>query len=100
MGIITSWLFSSFVVERLTEGFLKLFPIIDKKKIAEVNIPLLIALIFSLVISFGAGFNLFTIFDIDFHFKYAGEFFSAILMSGGSKVIHDIIGYIEKLKKE
>ncbi len=99
MGLITTWLFLSFTVERLVELVLQLFPILHKRKIRAVDIGLLLSLGFSLVLSYGARLNFFELFDIRFIWPHLGPFFTALFMAGGSSVVHDLTQWVKASKE-
>ncbi len=98
MTLLLAWLFLAFVVERLVEVVLKLFPWFDKKRIIYVDVAMILALAFSLVIAFGANLDFFQMFGIEFAWPYVGPVVAAILMMGGSNLVHDIIKWVEASK--
>lgn len=98
MTLLLAWLFLAFVVERLVEVVLKVFPWFDKKRIVFVDVAMILALAFSLVIAFGANLDFFQMFGIEFAWPYVGPVVAAILMMGGSNLVHDIIKWVEASK--
>ncbi len=98
MDLLTSWLFLSFVVERLTELAIKLVPALSSLDIKKLNIEMTISLIWSLIISFGATLDFFSMFNIAFKWPAVGMILTAILMSGGSNVVHDVVGWVQSKK--
>lgn len=99
MEVITTWLFLSFTVERLVELVLQIFPILHKKKVMAVDIGLLLGLMFSLILSYGARLNFFEVFDIRFVWPELGPFFTALFMAGGSNFVHDITEWVKASKE-
>jgi hypothetical protein len=85
------WLFCAFLVERLVEGTIHVFPFLDKRKVLGCDVTLLLALAYSVVIAYGANFNLFEMFAIPFQWAVFGILAAAILMAGGSSGVHPII---------
>lgn len=100
MDILLTWLFLAFIVERVTELITKMIPILERLKIKYVNIEMTLAFLISLLIAFGANLDFFRMFDIAFTLPYVGIVLSAVFMSGGSNVVHDIIKWIEKSKEK
>lgn len=98
MELVTAWLFLSFVVERLTDVTINLLPFFKKLDIVEVDIEKVIALIYALLITLGANIDLFAMFEIQYELPYVGAILSAILMMGGSNLIHDIVSWINSNK--
>lgn len=99
IGILVVWLFMAFVVERLVEVVLRVFPMFDHKKIGMVNIAMVLTLVFSLVIAFGASLDFFEMFGITFQWPYVGPVVSALLMMGGSSLVHDVIQWVQANKE-
>ena len=99
MGILLVWLFMAFVVEKLVEVVLRIFPFFDHKKIVLVDVALILALTFSLVIAFGANLDFFVMFEIQFQWPYVGPVISALLMMGGSSLVHDVLEWVQSSKE-
>lgn len=98
MDTITVWLFLSFTVERMVELLLAVVPKLDKKQAWGIDVPVLLALALSLVLSFGAHLNFFQIFGIDFEWPVVGMILTAFFMVGGSNVVHDLLGWVNAAK--
>ena len=99
MELIAVWLLLAFVIERLVEVIVKLMPFLKQLNIQEVNIEMFLALAASLVIAFGTELDFFKIFTIEFQYPYVGNVLSALFMSAGSNVVHDIIEWIRATKE-
>lgn len=99
MSGVLVWLFLSFIVERITEWFVKLFPKLEKIKVGAVNVEMLIAFIVSLLLAFSAKLDMFALFDVSMRFEVVGIIASAIFMSGGSNLVHDVIEWVRTSKK-
>jgi len=102
MNVITAWLFLAFVVERVTEAILTIFPILQRlqeQTREEVKIPLIIALLVSIVIAYGAGMDFFQMFKIEFQWPYVGQAISAVIMAMGASPVHDIINWLQTKKE-
>ena len=97
MDILTTWLFLAFVVERVTELALDMFPGIRNwcEKAADM-----LALGLSILLAFGAGLDFFGMFGIPFSIPYVGIILSGFFMSGGTKLVHDIIEWVAGKQKE
>jgi hypothetical protein len=87
------------IVERAIELLLKIFPFIDKKKIAEVDIQLVMALALGELVAFGAGIDLFEIAGIEFMLPYVGCAFAGFFIAGGSTGVHELLQLISKAKE-
>lgn len=100
MTMLVAWVFLAFAVERLVELMLKMFPIVDKTRIAQVDIGMLLSLLFSVVLAFGARLNFFAMFEIEFTWPVVGFILSALFMTGGSQLVHDITGWVTANKEK
>ena len=94
MELMAAWLFMSIIVERLTQVTLEALPFLKGIDIIDVDIEKLIALGYAIVITVGAGLDLFVIFNVAFQWPYVGSIFAAVLIMGGSNYVHDIIGAV------
>lgn len=99
MDTITVWLFLSFTVERMVELLLSVVPKLDKKQVLGVDVPVVLALILSLVLSFGAHLDFFQIFGVDFQWPIVGMVLTAFFMVGGSSALHDLLGWVNASKE-
>ena len=95
MDILTTWLFLAFVVERVTELLLNMFPGI--RDIYE-KAPDILALALSILLALGAGLDFFGMFGIPFSIPYVGIILSGFCMSGGTKLVHDLLEAVSQLK--
>jgi len=100
MDPILAWAFLSIVTERTIEILTKLFPILDDVSIKQLDIKLVIGLVFGLVFAFGAGLDFFSMFSINFQLPYVGAVISAIFIMAGSNYIHDLISALNSIKEE
>ena len=85
------WLFCAVLIERLVEGTVFVFPFLDKRKILGCDVTLLLAFGYSVVVHFGANFNLFEMFNIPFKWAVFGILAAATIAAGGSSGVHGII---------
>lgn len=97
-AMITIFLFLSFLVERLVEWVVRLVPPLADVEIKYVNLQMVLAVLFSLILAFGAKLDFFVMMGIPFFWPYVGIILTAIVMSGGSNFVHDIIGWVEAQK--
>jgi hypothetical protein len=98
MTMLLAWAFLAFAVERLVELVLKMLPFIDKSKISQVDIGMALALLLSSVLAFGANLDFFKMFEIEFSWPYVGPAISALFMTGGSQLVHDITEWVKANK--
>lgn len=98
MELSASILVLAFIVERLVEIITNIFPQLNKIKVEKVNVKMLLTLIISLVVCIGANIDILQLIEVDVNMPYLGNVFSAILMSGGSEILHDIIDWIKANK--
>ena len=97
MDILTTWLFLAFVVERVTELLLNMFPGI---RTLYEKAPDILALTLSILLALGAGLDFFGMFGIPFSIPYVGIILSGFFMSGGTKLVHDIIEWVGGKQQE
>ena len=97
-AMVTILLFFAFLVERLVEWLTKLVPWLDTVQVKQVNLQMVLAVLFSMVLAFGAKLDFFVMMGIEFYWPYAGIILTAIIMSGGSNFVHDIVGWVEAKK--
>ncbi|MGI6642575.1 MAG: hypothetical protein ACOX3V_00930 [Bacillota bacterium] len=90
-GVVALWVFLSFAVERIVEVVLKVLPSIDKRKLLGVEVSIILSFVFSLITAIGASINFFEVFEIHFRWPFVGYVFSALVMTGGSNLLHDIV---------
>lgn len=96
---VALWVFLAFAVERFVEVVLKAIPSLDKRTLLGIEVPVLLSFAFSLVTAIGTGLDFFRMFDISFLWPCVGYVFAALVMTGGSNLIHDIVGWV-KVSKE
>ena len=97
MEVLQLWAVLGFAVERLTELIVKVFPVIEKKEISAVKVPMLISVTIALVISLGTPeLDLFKMLGVEYEFPYVGAVLSGLFMAGGSELIHKIIKKLEE----
>ena len=97
-GLLATWVFLAFAVERLVELVMNIVPALDKRRILGVNVPTLLALVLSLVLAYGAGLDFFTMFGISFKWNPVGPAVSGFFMGGGSNLVHDIVEWVNAKK--
>ena len=98
MDVFMTWLFLSFVVERLSEYAGKLIPAIERLENDFVNTKLFIAFGFSLLFTFGANLDFFKAFEIEFAIPFVGIVLTAVFLSGGSNAVHDLLSVVANIK--
>lgn len=100
MSPLLTFLFLAFVIEKLVEVVLGAIPFFDHKKILLIDVAKVLALIFGLVFAWGASLDFFALFEIPFAWPYVGYAISALIMMGGSSLVHDITEWIAAKKSE
>lgn len=96
MEALQLWLVLGFAVERLTELIVKIFPVIEKKEISAVKVPMLISVAVALVISLGLPeVDFFQMLGVEYNFPYVGAVLSGLFMAGGAELVHKIIKKLE-----
>ncbi len=91
--------FMAFVIERLTQylggvlGF-------DGKKWFGVPASVVVALILSILVTVNCSFNFFVLFEIEGQWVWLGYVLTAIAMSGGSNMWHEIMSTREARKEQ
>ena len=100
MSPLLTFLFLAFVIEKLVEVVFGAIPFFDHKKILLIDVAKVLALIFGLVFAWGAGLDFFALFEIPFAWPYVGFVVSALIMMGGSSLVHDITEWIAAKKSE
>ena len=100
MEPILAWALLAIVTERAIEIISKMFPILNRIKIVELDIKLVLSFIIGLVLVFGAELVFFDMFNIHFIIPYVGQILSAIFVAAGSNYIHDLIGAVNKIRQE
>lgn len=96
---VTAVAFMAFVIERLTQYLGGSFGF-DGKKWFGVPASVWVALILSGVVAVGADFNFFALFGIEFRWVWVGYLLTALLMSGGSNLWHEVMSARESSKTE
>lgn len=100
MSPLLTFLFLAFVIEKLVEVVFGVIPFFDHKKILLIDVAKVLALIFGLVFAWGASLDFFALFEIPFAWPYVGFVVSALIMMGGSSLVHDITEWIAAKKSE
>lgn len=54
----------------------------------------------SILLAFGAGLDFFVMFGIPFSIPYVGIILSGFFVSGGTKLVHDIIEWVAGKQRE
>ena len=97
-GLLATWVFLAFAVERLVELVMNILPTLDRKKVLGVQVPTLLALVLSMVLAYGAGLDFFRIFGISFKWCLVGPAMTGLFMTGGSNLVHDIVEWVNAKK--
>jgi hypothetical protein len=97
-GLLATWVFLAFAVERLVELLVNIVPTMDKKKVLGIQVPTLLAMTLSLGLAYGAGLDFFAMFGIGFKWRLAGPAISGLFMGGGSNLVHDIVEWVNAKK--
>ena len=86
----------SFIIERTIDIVARAFPILRDLRLKEINAEMCLAWAFSLMLLGSLQLDIFEeLFEI--HMAAGmGIFFGAILLAGGSNVIHDLIRLTQK----
>ncbi len=100
MEPLLAWVFLAGVTERIVEWLTKAFPVLGELKLQQLDIKLVLSLIFGLVFAFGAKLDFFEMVGVNFDWDYVGQIMSAGFISMGSNVIHDIISLVNRSKEE
>lgn len=99
MTLIWVLVFMSFIVERAVEMVIRMFPALSNLDIKCFNVEMGLAFLLSLLLAYGGNLDLFSMFDVDFFVPFVGPALSALFMSGGSNVVHDIIEWVKSSKE-
>lgn len=99
LDLLFVWLFLAFAVERMVEYTLKLFPIIDKKKISGIDTGMLISLIYAIPIAIFVRLDFFSLLDIKANAPLLGYIIAAFFMAGGTEAVHTIINWMKNNKE-
>jgi len=97
--LITLWSFLAFAVERFVEIIVSIIPDLHKKRLLGVEMPLLLALVLSLTIAIGTSLDFFQVFSIEFRWPLVGYVLTALVMTGGSNLIHDLVSWVRAGKE-
>lgn len=83
------------VLGGLVYGLVEVFkPIWDKEKRENLG-DRIGAAVFGVGICLGAGFDIFPVVGFELQVPYVGQALTGILVVGGAKGIHDILGFID-----
>jgi hypothetical protein len=91
VGMVIAFLFLTVLAERTTEQTLRILPFLDHRTLWTIPTPMLVALFWALVFSWGADLNFFVMLGFSFRWPLVGFLVTAILMTGGSNLVHSII---------
>ncbi len=97
-GLLATWIFLAFAVERLVELAINIAPALDKKRVFGIQVQTLLAMVVSLGLAYGAGLDFFAMFGIGFKWRLAGPAISGLFMGGGSNLVHDIVEWVNAKK--
>jgi len=96
--VMIKWLFFAWAIERLVEVSITIIPWLDKRKLGGVCVPLIVAFFYGLLFSYGSGYDLFSDLGFEFNWKMISPFITALLLVGGSSLIHDLVGFVKNKK--
>ncbi len=99
MNPLLAWIFLAIVVERVIEMLVKFIPVLDEVHIKQVDIKMIIALLFGGVLAFGAQLDFFELVGITFALPYVGFVITTIFIAAGSNYVSDIINTLGKVKE-
>lgn len=97
-GLLATWVFLAFAVERLVELVMNVVPMLDKKRVFGIQIPTLLAMALSLFLAYGSGLDFFAMFGISFQWRPVGPAITGLFMGGGSNLVHDIVEWVNAKK--
>lgn len=97
--LVILWSFLAIAVERFVEIIVKLIPSIHKKRLLGIEVPVLLAFFFSLIIAMGTALDFFQVFNIEFRWPCVGYILTALVMTGGSNLIHDLVTWVKAAKE-
>lgn len=100
VGMVIAFLFFTVLAERITEQHLKIMPFLDHRTLLGIPSPMLVALFWAIIFSWGASLNFFAMLGlIIFKWAWVGVLVTTILMTGGSNLAHSIImSYLQVTK--
>lgn len=96
--VFLKWSFFAWAIERLVEVVITIIPALDKRKFRGVCLPLIVSFIFALIFSYGSGYDLFKDIGFDFKWTAISPFITALLLVGGSSLIHDLTTWVKNKK--
>jgi hypothetical protein len=96
--VFIKWMFFAWAIERLVEVSISIIPWLDKKKLGGVCVPLVLAFVYGLLFSYGSGYDLFSDLGFEFEWMFISPFITALLLVGGSSLIHDLVGFVKNKK--
>ncbi len=99
MNPLLAWVFLAIVVERVIEMLVKFIPVLDEIHIKQVDIKMIIALMFGGISAFGAQLDFFELVGITFELPYVGFAITTVFIAAGSNYVSDIIGTLGKVKE-
>jgi len=87
---IAVWIALAFAVEFIVDILKQMLPILDTK-IKGIDNERIMALLFGLLICYGAKVDFFDMLGIAYSIPYVGAGISALFIAGGSGKLHDFI---------
>lgn len=97
--LVILWFFLAFAVERFVEIIVNVVPGIHRRRLLGVEVPVLLAFVLSLTIAMGTALDFFQVFNIEFRWPCEGYVLTALVMAGGSNLIHDIVSWVRAGKE-
>jgi hypothetical protein len=92
------WIFLAYIVERAVEATVTVIPFLDKKVLWGWPVNLILALIYGMLLAFGANLNFFAMFGIEFQWAVIGHLVCGLFMALGAKFCHGIFKWYNKNK--
>lgn len=93
------WFFVALAVERLVEIILTMLPALQKGKPFGIDVGLLLAFAFSLILAYGVPLDVFDLVGFSPQWVWLGPFVSALFLTGGSNMLHDLAEWLKATKE-
>lgn len=84
---LSGFIVLAIIVEAIVEVVKPLFP----EKIIGIQMPVLLGIVFGIVVTLIAGYNVFEPLGFSISSKVLGEVLTGILAGGGSKLAHELV---------
>jgi hypothetical protein len=97
--LVVLWSFLAFAVERFVEIIVNIIPALHRKRLLGIEMPFLLAFVLSLTIAVGTALDFFQVFNIQFRWPGVGYVLTALVMTGGSNLIHDLVNWVRAGKE-